>query len=140
MTSMQNYLRGLGYLDRAYYYFANEPQDQTDYDAVAWYANLVKSAAPNLHMMVSEGPRPEIYSNSSYPNAQIDVWIPFLTNTIKRPARIDSATIRKISGSIFSTAPVRPIQSHNPDHPGIESKFTVGYYGNTASAALPITL
>jgi hypothetical protein len=125
MTSMQNYLSGLGYLDRAYYYFANEPQDQTDYDAVAWYANLVKSAAPNLHMMVSEGPRPEIYSNSSYPNAQIDVWIPVF-NEYDQTACQNRQRNHQEDIWIYFLYGTRP-PYFNPitlDHPGIESKFT----------------
>ena len=35
ITGIQNYLSGLGYLDMAYYYVANEPQNDADYAAVA---------------------------------------------------------------------------------------------------------
>ncbi|MCP4106392.1 MAG: hypothetical protein GY749_12765 [Desulfobacteraceae bacterium] len=50
----------LGYIDKAYCYFANEPQNQTDYNAVAWYSKELKKAAPNLKLMVSEEPKPDI--------------------------------------------------------------------------------
>ena len=48
MAAMQNYLQSLGYLSKAYYYLANEPQNQADYDAVAWYSKQIKAVAPNL--------------------------------------------------------------------------------------------
>lgn len=41
MASVESYLSDKGYLDRAYYYMANEPQDQADYDA-AWYSQELK--------------------------------------------------------------------------------------------------
>ena len=46
MTALQDYLNGLGYLDKAYYYFAGAPHDQADYDAVAWYSQELKAVAP----------------------------------------------------------------------------------------------
>ncbi|MBE0697278.1 MAG: hypothetical protein IH586_10175, partial [Anaerolineaceae bacterium] len=64
ITAMQNYLSSLGYLDEAYHYFANEPQDTADYNAVAWYSRYSHAAAPNLKLMVSEEPRPEIYNQT----------------------------------------------------------------------------
>ena len=78
MTSMQDYLQGLGYLDEAYYYIANEPQDQADYDAVAWYSQELKKAAPQLKLMVSEEPKPEIYNHPSFTGSKIDIWLAHL--------------------------------------------------------------
>ena len=76
----QEYLRGLGYLDKAYYYFANEPQDQADYDAVAWYSQELKEAASDFKLMVSEEPKPEIYNHPTYTGAKVDIWLPVLNN------------------------------------------------------------
>ncbi|BHH84047.1 DUF4091 domain-containing protein [Desulforhopalus sp. 52FAK] len=78
VSSMEDYLDGLGYLDKAYYYIANEPQDQADYDAVAWYSQELKKAAPHLKLMVSEEPKPEIYAHPDYPGAKIDIWMAHL--------------------------------------------------------------
>ena len=75
VTAMQNYLSSLGYLDEAYHYIANEPQDQADYDAVAWYSRYSHAAAPNLKLMVSEEPRPEIYNQTG---VKVDIWLPVL--------------------------------------------------------------
>ena len=70
MAALQDYLKGLGYLDRSYYYMANEPQDQADYDAVAWYSQELKKVAPNFKLMVSEEPKPEIYNHPTYSGGQ----------------------------------------------------------------------
>lgn len=125
VTAMRNYLASQGYLNQAYHYFANEPQDQADYNAVAWYSRYAHQAAPDLKLMVSEGPKPEIYANPSYPNAHIDIWLPVLneydpTASHEREQNYGEATW------IYFLHSTRP-PYFNPitlDHPGIESKLT----------------
>ncbi len=126
ITAIETYLDTLGYLDEAYYYFANEPQDQADYDAVAWYSRYLHTAAPNLKLMVSEEPKAEIYDHADYiADAQIDIWLPVLnqynpTISHERKQNHDEATW------IYFLHGTRP-PYFNPitlDHPGIESKFT----------------
>jgi len=68
------------YINKSYYYIANEPQDQDDYDAVAFYSKLLKQFAPQLKLMVSEEPKEEIYNNEKFQNAKIDIWLPVLNN------------------------------------------------------------
>lgn len=122
VTAMQNYLNGLGYLDEAYHYFANEPQDQADYDAVAWYSRYSQAAAPNLKLMVSEEPKPEIYDQ---PGAHIDIWLPVL-NDYNPTVSHDRALNHGEDTWIYWLHGTRP-PYFNPitlDHPGIESKFT----------------
>ena len=126
LTTIQNYLESMGYLDKAYYYFANEPQDQADYDAVAWYSRQLKNAAPDFKLMVSEEPKPEIFNHPDYvQDGQVDIWLPVLNN-------YDPATShdrKKNHGEdtwIYFLHGTRP-PYFNPitlDHPGIESKFT----------------
>jgi hypothetical protein len=125
VTAMQNYLNGLGYLDEAYHYFANEPQNQADYDAVAWYSRYSHQAAPNLKLMVSEGAKPEIYANSSYPNAHVDIWLPVLNEYNPTAAWDRQANHGEETWTYFLHGTRPPY--FNPitlDHPGIESKFT----------------
>jgi hypothetical protein len=122
ITAMQNYLSSLGYLDEAYHYFANEPQDTADYNAVAWYSRYSHAAAPNLKLMVSEEPRPEIYNQVG---AHIDFWLPVLENynpTISH----DRALNHGEETWVYFLHSTRP-PYFNPitlDHPGIEGKFT----------------
>jgi len=122
ITAMQNYLTSSGYLGQAYHYFANEPQDQADYNAVAWYSRYSHAAAPNLKLMVSEEPRPEIYDQ---PGAHIDIWLPVLNNynpTISHQRAIANGE----DTWIYFLHGTRP-PYFNPitlDHPGVESKFT----------------
>lgn len=125
MTAIGDYLSDNDYLDRAYYYMANEPQNQTDYDAVAWYAQELKKAAPNLKLMVSEEAKPEIYDHPSYPGAKIDIWLPVLNNYDPETAHTRESHFNEETW-IYWLHGTRP-PYFNPitlDHPGIESKFT----------------
>ncbi len=120
ITSLQNYLTQKGYLDKAYYYFANEPQDQADYDAVAWYSKQLKAAAPNLKLMVSEEPKPEIYTTG-----KIDIWLPVLNNYNPDVSHDREKNYNEETWIYFLHGTRPPY--FNPitlDHPGIESKFT----------------
>jgi hypothetical protein len=126
MTALQNYLNGMGYLDKAYYYFANEPQDQADYDAVAWYSRHLKSAAPDFKLMISEEPKPEIYNHPDYVgDGQVDIWLPLLNNYDPEVSH-DRELNHSEETWIYFLDNTRP-PYFNPitlDHPGIESKFT----------------
>ena len=125
IAAIESYLTGLGYLDKAYYYFANEPQDQADYDAVAWYSQELKKVAPNFKLMVSEEPKPEIYAHPTYTGSKIDIWLPVLHqyDPVAAQAR------QRDHGEdvwIYFLHGTRP-PFFNPitlDHPGIESKLT----------------
>lgn len=122
ITAMQDYLDSLGYLDRAYHYFANEPQNQADYDAVAWYSRYSHQAAPNLKLMVSEEPKPEIYNQTG---AHIDIWLPVLNNYDPDVSHERALTHGEETWIYFLHGTRPPY--FNPitlDHPGIESKFT----------------
>ncbi|MBN2010652.1 DUF4091 domain-containing protein, partial [candidate division KSB1 bacterium] len=126
ITAIEHYLDSLGYLDKAYYYFANEPQDQADYDAVAWYSRYLGQAAPNLKLMVSENPRTEIFNHTNYvSDGQIDIWLPVLNQydpTISFDRELNHGEV----SWIYFLHGTRP-PYFNPitlDHPGIESKFT----------------
>lgn len=126
LTAMQNYLAGQGYLDQAYYYFANEPQNQADYDAVAWYSRQVHAAAPNLKLMVSEEPKPEIYANPAYPNAHIDIWMAFFGITFNPEMALQRLENQgEETWLYFLTSTYYP--RFNPftiDHPGIDAKLS----------------
>jgi hypothetical protein len=122
VTAMQDYLDSLGYLGQAYHYIANEPQDQADYDAVAWYSRYSHAAAPYLKLMVSEEPKPEIYDQ---PGAHIDIWLPVLQNY--NPIVSDERALDQGEETwIYFLHSTRP-PYFNPitlDHPGIEGKLT----------------
>jgi hypothetical protein len=122
VTAMQNYLSSQGFLGQAYHYFANEPQDQADYNAVAWYSRYSHTAAPNLKLMVSEEPKPEIYDQ---PGTHVDIWLPVLQN-YNPTVSWDRALNYGEDTWIYFLHGTRP-PYFNPitlDHPGIEGKFT----------------
>jgi hypothetical protein len=68
------------YAASGYYHIVNEPQTFDDYDIVAYLAQETKAAAPNVRILVSEQVEPDIYDNDDYPGAQIDVWMPTISN------------------------------------------------------------
>ncbi len=126
IAAIENYLQNLGYLDKAYYYFANEPNSDEAYNAVAWYSQAIKAFAPNFKLAVSEMPRPEIYDNPNYPNAKIDIWIAALVAnnfnpevSLERLANHDEETwiyfLHSTNPPLFSPITI--------DHAGIESKL-----------------
>ena len=124
IAGLEDYLRAANYLDKAYYYIANEPQNQEDYDAVAWYSQELKQAAPNLKLMVSEEAKPEIFDHPLYTEAKIDIWLPVMNNYDPKTAHARAAFDEETW--IYWLHGTRP-PYFNPitlDHPGIESKFT----------------
>jgi hypothetical protein len=126
INTIRNYLQNRGYLSRAYYYFANEPQDQADYDAVAWYSRYLKNAAPDLKLMVSENPHSGIFANSNYvADRQVDIWVPVLHQYDPAVSHEREKNHGEASWIYFLYGTRPPY--FNPitlDHPGIESKFT----------------
>ena len=126
-AGLRNYLNTTGYLAKAYYYFANEPQDQADYDAVAWYSRYLKQYASDLKLMVSEEPKPEIYNHSDYVyNHQIDIWTAHLGLHLKmdiageRLKNHDEETWIYFLKSTY----LPRFNTITLDHPGIEGKLT----------------
>lgn len=125
IAAIETYLKKLGYIDQAYFYMANEPQDQHDYDAVAWYSQTLKQFAPDLKLMVSEEPREEIYNHPQYPDAKIDIWLPVLNNYNPEVSHARAQDHNEDTWIYFLHGTRPPY--FNPitlDHPGIESKLT----------------
>lgn len=126
VTAMRNYLSANGYLPRAYYYIANEPQDQADYDAVAWYSRYLKQAAPDLKLMVSEEAKPGIFGHANYvQDHQIDIWLAHLgTQFDPDVAQERMKNHGENSWIYFLKSTYLP--RFNPvtlDHPGAEAKL-----------------
>jgi hypothetical protein len=124
LKNIQTYLSGRSLLDKAYYYLANEPQDQSDYDAVAWYTQEIKKAAPSLKLMVSEEPRSEIFNHPLYTGAKVDIWLPVLNNYNPSISWNREASFNETTWIYFLHGTRPPF--FNPitlDHQGIESKL-----------------
>ena len=75
------------YAQKGYYHIVNEPQTFDDYDIVAYLAQQTKQAAPYVRILVSEQVEPAIYANGSYPGAEIDIWMPTISNYQPRRAQ-----------------------------------------------------
>ncbi len=68
------------YAAKGYYHVVNEPQTFEHYDIVAYLAQQTKAHAPDVRILLSEQVEPYIYDNATYPGAQIDVWMPTISN------------------------------------------------------------
>ncbi len=77
LTGLEGYLSDGGFMDKAYYYVQNEPQDDDDYALAAHLCRLTKAAAPGLRIAVSEEPKPEI---AEHPDGGCgyDIWIAYV--------------------------------------------------------------
>ncbi|KAL9657047.1 hypothetical protein ABK040_002673 [Willaertia magna] len=128
MKDIQDYLQSLNLLEISYYYPFNEPQNANDYDAVAWYSQNIKANAPKLRLMCSEEPKPEIYANTKYPNAKIDIWIPVLSNFNPTISWQRESKFNEQSWIYFLDSTKPPY--FNPitiDHQGVES-LVLGWF------------
>lgn len=123
--ALRNYLAGLGYLDKSYYFMANEPVDQADYDAIAWYSRYLKAAAPGLRLMVSEEPKPAITGNVNYvQDGQVDTWLTYAGLYDPAAAADREANHGESSWLYYLPGVVAPYS--NPftlDHPGVDSRL-----------------
>ena len=71
------HLRAKGWLDRAFFYVADEPTE-ADLPAVAQRARLVRAAAPGLRVLVTHGLTPVL-------DGAIDIWTPNMNCLFTRP-------------------------------------------------------
>jgi len=74
LGALQGYLVEHGYIDKAYYYVQNEPQNEADHRLAAHLCRLIKQAAPELRIAISEEPKPEIAEDSEGA-CGYDIWI-----------------------------------------------------------------
>ena len=80
-TAVSDYLGATSdYAAKGTYHIVNEPQTFADYDIVAYLSQQTEAAAPNVRILVSEQVEPAIHSNTTYPGAKIDVWVPTISN------------------------------------------------------------
>ncbi len=123
MAALNDYLVARGWEDEGYYYVQNEPQGQPDYDVAAFLAELVKGAAPDLRIAISEEPKPEIAEHPAAGGASYDLWWADLSHF-----EPDYARTRQEQGEevwwYFLYGDLPP--HFNPitiDHSGIESRI-----------------
>lgn len=122
ITSIRNYLKNQNLLDKAYYWIASEPQNQNGYDAVSWYSQELKRVSPDLKLMISEEPRPEIYNHPVYIGSKIDIWLSELSNYNPHISWEREKNYEEDTWLYFLSKP----PYFNPiilDHPGIEGKL-----------------
>ncbi len=74
LKKLSKYLKKHGYINKAYYYVMNEPQNDKDHRLAAHLARIIKKAAPDLRIAISEEPKPEIAEHPDG-HCSYDIWI-----------------------------------------------------------------
>ena len=123
LAAIDAYVVAHNWATKGYYYVQNEPQNQADYDAAAFLANLTKTSAPHLRIAISEEPKPEIAENAIAAGHSYDLWWANLSEF-----KPDYAQVRQAAGDTvwwyFLYGDLPP--HFNPitvDHSGIESRI-----------------
>jgi hypothetical protein len=111
---LQDHLEEKGWLDKAYIYWFDEPE-QRDYDFVKEGMALIKRAAPKLARMLTEQVEPEL---ADY----VDIWCPVTSNYDEERSRERQAKGEKIWWYVC-TGPKAPYCTLFIDHPGIEMRM-----------------
>eukprot|EP01012_Entosiphon_sulcatum_P044788 TRINITY_DN5961_c0_g1_i1.p1 TRINITY_DN5961_c0_g1~~TRINITY_DN5961_c0_g1_i1.p1 ORF type:complete len:1078 (+),score=187.83 TRINITY_DN5961_c0_g1_i1:45-3236(+) len=123
VKATRDYLNSKGLLSRGYYYFANEPQNQADYDAIAWNAQSMKSVAPDYKLAISEEPKPEIWAHPSYPGAKIDIWVAHYGNALNLSRTYARSLVNEETWWYFLHGTIFPrINPITIDHPGFDAR------------------
>ncbi|MDY0167036.1 MAG: DUF4091 domain-containing protein [Thermoguttaceae bacterium] len=75
LTAMADWLRSLGYLDLAYIYLRDEPNDAEEYETVRQQGKLIQEADPGIARMCTEQ---TVTSNPEWGNlyGAVDIWCP----------------------------------------------------------------
>lgn len=75
LTEMQAYLAKHGWLDGAYIYVLDEPNDKNAYETVRRIGALIHAAAPKIRVLCTEQTKP---SNPDWGNLNgaVDIWVP----------------------------------------------------------------
>ena len=125
IQEVRDYLNGLGLLGQSYHYMANEPQDVGDYAAIAWYSKYLKQAAPDLRLMVSEEPKPEIFGHADYVSSgQVDIWLTYMQFYDAALALDRESNHGEESWLYFLQQTVSPyLNPYTIDHPGVDSRL-----------------
>jgi hypothetical protein len=74
LGALEQYLITNGYIDKGYYYVQNEPQNDADHALAAHLCRLIKQAAPQLRIAVSDEAKPEIAEDAGGA-CGYDIWI-----------------------------------------------------------------
>lgn len=75
LAAMQAYLEQHGWIDGAYIYVLDEPNDKEAYETVRRIGALIHEAAPKIRVLCTEQTRPS-KPDWGHLNGAVDVWVP----------------------------------------------------------------
>ena len=114
LTKLENYLKQNGWLDKAYVFWFDEPE-QKDYGFIQTKMDQIGSSAPKLTRMLTHDVVPELAGS-------VDIWCPLTPNFDKVLAQERKGAGDKVWWSIRN-APKSPYAGLFIDHHGIEMRM-----------------
>jgi hypothetical protein len=114
LGQIEAHLRERGWLDKAYAYWFDEP-DEKDYEFVAAGMKRLKAAAPGLKRMLTEQPEPAL-------EGSVDIWCALTPKWTPEQVRARRAAGQEVWWYIC-TGPKAPYVTEFIDHPGIEMRL-----------------
>ncbi len=110
---LQDHLEAKGWLNKAYIYWFDEPEER-DYDFVKEGMALLKRAAPKLARMLTEQVEPALAGS-------VDIWCPVSSAYSAEPAQARQKAGERVWWYVC-TGPKEPYCTLFIDHPGIEMR------------------
>ena len=110
-STLENYLREKGWLDKGYVYWFDEPEEK-DYEFVQEGMDLIHRNAPGLKRMLTEEPGKEL---SGY----VDIWCPIL-DQYKEKDCVEQQKAGKEIWWYICTGPKQPYPGLFIDHPAVD--------------------
>ncbi|NLC59105.1 MAG: DUF4091 domain-containing protein [Armatimonadetes bacterium] len=114
VRQLQDHLEAKGWLDKAYIYWFDEPEER-DYEFVKEGMALLKRAAPKLARMLTEQVEPALAGS-------VDIWCPLTASYDPAAGRERQAAGEHVWWYVC-TGPKAPYVTLFIDHPGIEMRM-----------------
>ena len=114
LSQVEQHLRGRGWLDKAYAYWFDEP-DQKDFEFVAEGMKRIKAASPGLKRLLTKQPAPLLEGN-------VDLWCALTPEWTPEKVRARRAANEEVWWYICC-GPTAPYITEFIDHPGTELRL-----------------
>lgn len=114
LSQVQRHLRERGWLDKAYTYWFDEP-DEKDYEFVVAGMKRIKAAAPGLRRLLTEQPEPALLGN-------VEIWCGLTPEWTPEKVRARRAAGEEVWWYICC-GPVAPYITEFIDHPATELRL-----------------
>lgn len=114
LQQLGSYLRGRGWIDKAYCYIYDEPREE-DYAKVVREASLWRKADPGLKILLTEPPEEPLFGS-------VDIWSPVLDAYVRENCRARQAKGEEVWWYVCC-GPLHPFPNNFIDYPAIDHRI-----------------